>query len=420
MRSIGHGLSDVGREREINEDSFLVDDRHGVYAVSDGLGGHSAGEEAARLAIGAVHEAVRVGRGAIGDTEDLEPLRRLASDAMKAACAQVYAEAVAKPELAGMGCTLTLLLTSGSKAAMAHVGDTRLYLCREGSTWQLSSDHTLVADLVRRGEITAEDAAEHPYSSALTRALGSQASVTPEILVLDLLADDVLLVCSDGLSRYMEGPGELSSFLAGDEPLAAPRGLIERANSKGGSDNITAVVVRVVAEDRELEAALSGDVRSGLRALRKVPALGAGRFADLLRIFDCADIRTYARGATVIAQQERLHALHVPLAGELEVERSDGTQDRVQCGQTLGLTSLLVPRQWTARVTARSEVKLLRVDGGEFRRLARRRPWLGIRVFEALAQELAAELPEAACAEGHARPLGAWWSPARWLRALGS
>ena len=262
----------------------------------------------------------------------------------------MYREATTVPELAGMGCTLTLLLTSGAKAVMAHVGDTRLYLCREGSAWQLSSDHTLAADLVRRGEITAEDAREHPYSSALTKALGAQESVEPETLILDILPDDVLLLCSDGLSHYIEGPGELSTALGGDDPGAAPRELVERANQRGGRDNVTAVVVRFSAGDQEQLAPLSSDVRAGLDALRRVSAFETTRFADLLRIFGLAEVRSYEEGETVVPDRQRVHGLCIPLVGELDAARpgwqldADSNRQGARSDESLGAGEVALPR----------------------------------------------------------------------------
>ncbi|MFT5153578.1 MAG: serine/threonine protein phosphatase PrpC [Planctomycetota bacterium] len=418
MKARGFGSTDVGRERESNEDAFLLDDDLGIYAVSDGMGGHAAGEEAARLAIEAVRESITIAGQRI-ESRDLDHsvLRRLATDAMRAAGARVYERATTVPELSGMGCTLTLLLTSGSRAVMGHVGDTRLYLHREGSTWQLSSDHTLAADLVRRGEITEGDAKEHPYANALTRALGSQESVDPETLMLDVLPDDVFLLCSDGLSQYLDGPAELSTSLGSDDLSSVPGELVAKANEKGGRDNITAVVVRVVPGDQEQDAVLSRDVRIGLKALRQVPVLGATRFADLLRMFNLAEVQTHERGAIIAGAQDRMHALYIPLVGELDIFRSDGSSFRIQRGQAIGLTSLLVPRRWNVRVEAHSEARLLSIDGRAFRELARRRPWMGVRIFSALAEELERELPDLVkygeSPSGNTTP---WWSPGRWFR----
>lgn len=418
MKTTGFGSTDIGRERATNEDAFLVDDALGIYAVSDGMGGHAAGEEAARLAIEAVRQSIVEARAALGESEpDHSALRRMAADAMRAACARVHGQATTVPELSGMGCTLTLLLTAGARAVMAHVGDTRLYLCREGSTWQLSSDHTLAADLVRRGEITPDDASEHPYSGALTRALGSQESVVPETLMLDIFPDDVFLLCSDGLSHYVDSPGDLSAALGSDDLNQTPHDLIARANDGGGRDNITAIVVQVVADAEEQEAALADDTRAGLRALRKVSIFDDVRFADLLRIFRLAEVRTLAVGEEVTPDRDRIDALYIPLVGEIDVVFPDGDAKRVRPGEALGTTSLLAPRAWPARASARSDVRLLVIEREALQQLARRRPWTGVRVLSALGAELESELSDLA-PYGIGRPQGRWpwWHPGRWLR----
>jgi protein phosphatase len=231
-------LTDVGRARERNEDSYLAGDH--VFAVADGLGGHNAGDVASRLAVeplAALDRAVdSTPRDAVADA-----LGRAVSAANRA----VYQRAQDDAKVRGMGTTLTAIAISDGSAHLAHVGDSRCYLIRGGEMSQLSSDHTLVARMVAEGKLTPEQAETHPQRSILTRALGAEPEVDIDTLELQLLTGDRILLCSDGLSSVV-GEEHILATLADSKDLSeACRRLVEAANQRGGPDNITVVVVEV-------------------------------------------------------------------------------------------------------------------------------------------------------------------------------
>ena len=223
------GLSDVGREREHNEDSFLV--RSPLFVVADGMGGAEAGEVASQMAVEAFEQA-----------SDL-PAKLAAT--VEAANASIHAMAVADSSRQGMGCTLTAAYADAGKLTVAHVGDSRLYRLRGESLEQLTDDHSLVGGLVRLGQLTEEEAETHPQRSVILRAVGVEPTVEVDVLEFDLEAGDVYLACSDGLSGMVRTPvleETLRMFGSLDE---AAEMLIELANAAGGRDNITAVLFRV-------------------------------------------------------------------------------------------------------------------------------------------------------------------------------
>ncbi|MGK0156122.1 MAG: serine/threonine protein phosphatase PrpC [Neolewinella sp.] len=214
MKPRGFGATDIGTVRETNEDCLFVSDELGLYLVCAGMGGHAAGEVAAQIATDTVVNTVRKGiagsettKGRAANHAELQEMLRRA---IQGASLSVCAEAMANPELAGMECTITALQFVAGKAVMAHVGDTRLYLLRDGAVELLSSDHTLAADMKRRGELTPTEAERHKYASVLTRCIGSQDAVQVDSLVLDVGSDDRFLICSDGLSGYVESLSELA------------------------------------------------------------------------------------------------------------------------------------------------------------------------------------------------------------------
>ncbi len=248
--------------RSRNEDAFLVDDTLGLYVVSDGLGGHAGGDVAAREAVNAVFRHVFEQRELLARIRQRlvseELLSTLATGALRAASREVFRQSTLRPELSGMGCTLTVLLIGIRQAAMAHVGDSRLYLRREGRVCQLSADHTLARELARHGIITSSDIGRVPSGHVLTQAVGTRATVEPEELLIHLAPGDRFVLCTDGLWRYLDKPEDLDDFCE-SHPTSA-ESLVAFANSAGGHDNISAVVVRLeeTVDDADREATECG------------------------------------------------------------------------------------------------------------------------------------------------------------------
>ncbi|HEX7291832.1 MAG TPA: Stp1/IreP family PP2C-type Ser/Thr phosphatase, partial [Conexibacter sp.] len=225
--------SDTGRQRRANEDSFFV--RAPLFVVADGMGGAQAGEVASRLA------AETFAAGLPDDGTPEQRLERRAREANQ----RIHDVSQEDRALNGMGTTLTAAYLDGDELALAHVGDSRAYLLRDGELSRLTRDHTLVEELVRRGELTEQEAAEHPQRSIITRALGPEPDIDVDLHTHRVHAGDVLLLCSDGLTG-MIGEDEVASILSGAASLRdAGRALVDAANAAGGRDNITVVLFRL-------------------------------------------------------------------------------------------------------------------------------------------------------------------------------
>jgi PPM family protein phosphatase len=239
MRLSTFAGSDVGRTRSGNEDSYFCG--RTVFAVADGLGGHQGGEVASAAAVEPL--AALDGREFADPAEAAEAL----AEAVRQANAAILDRAAGDPGLWGMGTTVTAAAVAGDHhLQLAHVGDSRAYLFRGGSLEQLTTDHTVVGELVRRGRLTPEQAAIHPERSSLTRAVGLDPRIpvdTPD--PLELSPGDQVLLCSDGLTEVVPDV-KIAQLLAADpDGDAACRSLIDAANSAGGPDNITVVLLRV-------------------------------------------------------------------------------------------------------------------------------------------------------------------------------
>lgn len=230
------GRTDVGRARERNEDAWFSGKT--VFAVADGLGGHRAGEVASELAL----ESIR----ALDDSDPKKAANHIA-DAVRKGNRAVHSRSSGDPELKGMGTTLTAVAVHDGIAHLAHVGDSRCYLIRNGSISQLSRDHTLVARMVAEGKLSQEQAEAHPQRSVLTRALGAERDVDVQTQNVVLTKGDRLLLCSDGLSGVMTDEDLLRYAAAGDDLDTICGELIDEANRRGGPDNITVVLVEVLS-----------------------------------------------------------------------------------------------------------------------------------------------------------------------------
>ena len=394
MHASGSGLTDVGRTRKNNEDRLLVDNDLGLYVVSDGMGGHAAGEAASEAAIAALERTVRDDRSRVHRVRSgrlaVDTLEKLLANAVRGACREVHRLAVAKPELAGMGCTLTALLIAGGKAAMAHVGDTRLYLWRGGSLHQLSTDHTMVEELVQAGVIAREAARDHPFSNTLTRAIGSQESVRVDTLLFDVLPSDRYLLCSDGLSNYADDLDDLALRVGGADIESVPDELVAFANASGGRDNVSAVVVGIEVDpaERPLALALADDVEVKLDALGSVFLFEDLTLAQLARVLSASRVEAFEAGEAVLDESEPCSRLIVVLEGCFTLESDGRGRGELASGDHVGETTLLRQRPSRASVRAKESGRILVLEGEAFRALARSRPWLGVALFERLGRRL--------------------------------
>lgn len=257
MRIVSGGVSDMGRVRTNNEDCFRIVEPLNLFVLSDGMGGEAHGEVASALAVETIVKHCTDGQSDSSSTPLLgepqqgwsEKTKRLAS-AVHLANKNIYDSAEAHPEQHGMGATLTAAWVDGSKVSIAHVGDSRAYLLRGGNLQQLTSDHSLVAEQVRRGIITAAEAEESEMQSVLLRALGALPDIEVDADEHVLFARDILLLCSDGLTRMVTEPEIAGNLQAETDPTKAAQKLIELANERGGADNVTAIVVRIGAESK--------------------------------------------------------------------------------------------------------------------------------------------------------------------------
>ncbi len=246
------GITEVGQRRDHNEDSFLVDEALGLFVVADGMGGHAGGGTASRLAVETIRSTIQHAResepeifGGKGGSEDTA-VPDLMRQAVEEACAVIFRAAQDDPDLAGMGTTVTAALVDGKTAFVAHVGDRRCYLLRQGRIYQVSEDHSLVNEQLKAGAISADEAKHSRFKNIITRSVGFEQQVQVDLMGLELEDQDALVICCDGLSNMVDDPEIL--HIVEESPLdVAPGRLVALANDRGGDDNITVIVIRASA-----------------------------------------------------------------------------------------------------------------------------------------------------------------------------
>jgi len=248
--------TDVGRKRQGNEDSFCVAPRLGLYVVADGMGGHAAGEVASRLAVETIREWLEKYLGGADvaiagqPTDTCSREANILLNSIQQANQVIFDTAQGRREYRGMGTTLVSVLAVNDSVALAHVGDSRIYQIRDDQIIQLSHDHSVVQQQVDRGILSPDEAHESQYRHLITRALGLKESVEVDLVEHPVLPGDILLLCTDGLSDLLEDEEILAIVREHSDDLEkACQALVDRANYKGGDDNITALLIQARADD---------------------------------------------------------------------------------------------------------------------------------------------------------------------------
>lgn len=248
-----NGLTDVGKKRKHNEDAFALDEAEGLFIVADGMGGHAAGEVAAKITVETIGEFIAATRQKEEATWPFKYNHELHFNSNRLAIAiekaneRVMSAVAAQPWLKGMGTTVVAGLLNDKILSLAHVGDSRAYLYRAGELTRLTDDHSWVHEQVSAGILTEEEAKTHPLKNVVTRALGGGPSVAPDLREMEFSRGDAFLFCSDGLTTMLSDE-EIRDSIAADETRSAEalcQGLVDLANEKGGVDNITVVFVRI-------------------------------------------------------------------------------------------------------------------------------------------------------------------------------
>lgn len=368
--------TDVGRVRDVNEDNFLVDKKLNLFVVCDGMGGHAAGEVASSMAARCVRDALANERQRLAELEKGEgatkrqDVLRLMETAVQTACAKVHEAGAQDESKRGMGTTLVALLIVGNRGFIAHVGDSRIYLHRQGSVHQLTEDHSLINELLKRGRLTRDQIGKVQYKNAVTRAVGVYESVEVDVFDFDVLAGDRFLLCTDGLHGYLE-ESELPTLFAEVPEDALTERLIALANERGGKDNITAVVVGV-PEDESGADKLAREVNLKLEILHAMPLFRFVSYQEIVRVLNITDVKSFKAGQTVVTEGDDGDELFIVLTGNVRVHSGGSFITNLGPGQHFGEMALVDKSPRSASVTAEQDSRLLTIRRKDFFDLVRK------------------------------------------------
>jgi serine/threonine protein phosphatase PrpC len=398
MQVEAYGQSDVGKVRDHNEDYLQIDRELGLHVVCDGMGGHAAGEVASETAARAIQRFLWERRDQLarfdGSERASQEVADLLNQAVMLASKTVFEVAASDRGKHGMGTTAVVLLTRGDKGWMASVGDSRLYLARDGKLYQLSTDHNFLNEAVAQGLMTSEQAAESPHGHVLTRAVGTQPSVCADMLLFDILPGDTFLLCSDGLHEYTRDPQELCGLLSAERLAEIPGRLVEKALEGGGHDNITALVVRAVS-DEERQRERKQSVTRGLEALRDIELFRELTMAELVKVYNLLSSLAVQPGQCIIREGDKSEHLYVVVEGQVQVDREGARIAALGPGTHFGEMALLNHRPRSATVTALSPTKLLCLERKEFLGLMNHEPSIASKFLWKFAQTLSLRLDDA-------------------------
>lgn len=398
MQIQAFGQSDVGRVRTHNEDAFRIDAKLGLYVVCDGMGGHAAGEVASATATEEMHRFITAHATLIerfdGSPEAIQSLANLVTQSIMHASKVVFDVASGDKGKHGMGTTCVVLLTAREKGFLANVGDSRLYLARDAKLYQLSTDHNFLNEAVAQGMLSREQAAVSPHAHVLTRAVGTQPSVCPDLLVFDILPGDTFLLCSDGLYEYTQDPEELCSMLAVPSLKDIPGHLVRRALEGGGHDNITALVLRAVAGDAQAKERRDSIIRD-LDAVRDIELFRELTMAELVKVYSVLTQLRVETGTAIIREGDPSGHLFVITDGSVTIEREQAKIATLGPGAHFGEMALLNQKPRSATVIAERPTTLLQLGRADFHELMQREPAIATKFLWKFAQTLSLRLDDA-------------------------
>jgi len=384
-----YGLSHVGRLLDVNEDNILIDDDLGVYILCDGCGGHSAGEVASEIAAKTTLDGIQAKSEVLANyaaspskTAQCKVVSVL-NDAINAASREVHQIARSDKGKAGMGTTIVVLAVLGDNAIVAHAGDSRAYLIRGGKAHEITEDHNMASHYVRLGLITAEKAGTSRWASMLTRAIGYHEHVHVDTLHFALAPEDTLMLCSDGLTRYLSR-NEIAEVLAAEPISNVPHELIRQANFRGGADNISAIVLQFPSGKSEH----ANDAIGGMLALKKVPLFKHLTFHELLRVMDLTSIVSFEKGQGIVAEGDMSDTIFVSLSGSVEVVKGGRKIAELPAGSVLGEMGLIDSLPRSASIIATTPTRLLAIYRKDFFALLRRQRTLAAKVLWGLCRVL--------------------------------
>jgi serine/threonine protein phosphatase PrpC len=405
--------TDTGRVREANEDNFLVDKRLQLFVVCDGMGGHAAGEVASAVCVRTVRDVVAAERELLVQLDqnpDHPELNRrvlaVIERAIHQANSRIFEMSSEDASRRGMGTTCSMLLLHGDRGYIAHVGDSRIYVRREGRVSQLTIDHSLINEMIRQGKIRPGDDANFPNKNAVTRAVGVRESVEVDAFEIEVEDGDRFLLCSDGLCGYFTSDDQIVALLADDDLKAITESCIRFAHEGGGKDNITVIIV-----DAELEGATGlRSLEPHLATIEKAPLFDYLSARELRSVLELSQLVEFGGSETVHRGGLCPEMMYVVLTGSLGLFDQGRAVGHLAPGESFGELALIDEQAEELELKAMEPSALMAVGRASFMELLRTQPSLAVKLLWNLLQGLSHRLRQV--------PAPFRTDPARWADAF--
>jgi len=373
MNVVSWGQTDVGRKRDHNEDSFVVDPQLGFYMVADGVGGQQAGEVASDMATKIVHnrmKAIGPEIATVKSTQQAAAIQPKVVDsitrAINEASEAIFTQGQTNYSQRGMATTAVVLQIAGTTGVVGHVGDSRLYMIRDGQIYQVTEDHTLLQALLQTGALTPAEAEDFPHKHVIARSVGKSPAVKVDTMIIDVHPGDRFILCSDGLTDLVK-PEEIKAEATQRAPESVAQNLINLANQRGGKDNITLIVVEATGEYHTQAVQIRTEQK--VNFLKQVFLFRDLSFQEVLRVLTAVREVRFRDGEVIIREGDLGDELFILVEGEVAVYQNGVHLTRIRQGNHFGELALLGDGVRSATVASIGNTVLLTISKRDFYQL---------------------------------------------------
>ncbi|MBT7609209.1 MAG: Stp1/IreP family PP2C-type Ser/Thr phosphatase [Bacteriovoracaceae bacterium] len=385
------GLTDVGIKRDHNEDYFIVTPEINLAIICDGMGGHAAGEVASEMTATVVTQYLLQNKNILKEFSELinienaGEVKSLIHDAVVKAGADVWDRSVSDESKRGMGTTLALVLIIENQAFMAHVGDSRVYLSRENKVLQITEDHSYVNEMVKQGLMSKKQAAKSPHANIITRAIGQQQFVKPDVMQTELMDGDQFIICSDGLSEYMLEKEFEKELQSNKDIRVNLKNFINFANKAGGKDNITAIIMNVGDVGSKEQIA---NISHKINALKKVPLFKNFTYNELNKLIEIIRVKIYATNEFILKEGTTGEDMFIILAGKVDIIVNETVQASLGPGKLFGEMSLIDKSPRSASIRSTEETRVMVISRTPLFSIFKQETRIAMKIFWSFLQNM--------------------------------
>ncbi|MBI1375493.1 MAG: cyclic nucleotide-binding domain-containing protein [Phycisphaera sp.] len=387
------GKSDTGLKRTTNQDALLIDQKLGLYIVCDGVGGRAAGQHASNSAGLIVQSFLQNNENVLKAYRDhpapetQRMVTRLVEAAITDANNAIYSESRNNPQRAGMATTIVMLLVLGDRAVIAHVGDSRCYLMRHKELFLMTEDHSHLVEQLVQGRITRKQAEASSAGSLITRAIGFRPYVVPEVLAIELMSGDRFLLCSDGLTSYMD-PATMADYLKVPASKGLIKSLIKFAYAKGGGDNVTVLV----AEMESGNMAADINVNRKHSALRRSRLFEHVRYTEFVKLMAMFPVEDYPSNHAILTEGRDNDKLYAMVNGHVEVRKDNKMIAEFGPGSFFGEAGAINPGPASASVITTQPTQAMVIGRDRLLALTRSDPRTAVKMMWSMSSTLTQRL----------------------------